>query len=454
MIGKISKEEQNTLKEQVVKNARVKSVLFKEFSSLMDQIASEMKTVEKEVKTSVKKAEDSSISSNKLKSLEKSDKKESKKAEKAKTREVDSHIVEKEERTSAKESSSVESEEISEEESSEHKVSENEKEEIIVEESGKEVVAEDPQNSDVVDATAMQLKSEDKPGVEVKSSKSDTVVQKDFQGKDFKHNSEVAQTSEQTESADSLEGGKIDLKSVKAAVSTIIENAEKATTKNSFLGLAVESLSAPQGQNLLDKAQLTSTLIKKATEGISGIKELGGSQGTSSSANGAFANSNNKNIDNAVLKKEVRLPKQLTDRTMEKIENALKEVNKSKDGKTISIRLDPPSLGSVRVDVSIKDGNLHARLSADSSQVTTLLRDKSHEVQQMLRKLGLEVDQVTVSVGGENSSYSGESNAQSNFDFAKAHKELFSSGTEASIGVESNTATPKASVVADDHWVA
>jgi flagellar hook-length control protein FliK len=86
---------------------------------------------------------------------------------------------------------------------------------------------------------------------------------------------------------------------------------------------------------------------------------------------------------------------------MEKIESALKEAARSRDGKTISVRLDPPNMGSIKVDVSLRDGVLHARIVPEVAQVTTMLRERAHELQGLLRKLGLSADTVSVSIGGE-----------------------------------------------------
>ncbi|GEM_PF-3451438 len=82
-----------------------------------------------------------------------------------------------------------------------------------------------------------------------------------------------------------------------------------------------------------------------------------------------------------------------------KVEEALREAVKLKDGKTISLRLDPPDLGAVKIDVTVKDGSIYARVVAESSQVAAFLREKGSELQQALRRIGLDVDQVNVFVG-------------------------------------------------------
>jgi hypothetical protein len=95
-------------------------------------------------------------------------------------------------------------------------------------------------------------------------------------------------------------------------------------------------------------------------------------------------------------------------RMLERVESTLKEAARGRDGKTISLHLEPVDLGKVKVDVSLREGTLHARISPDNQQVAQALREHSHELQGALRKLGLEVDSVTVSVTVDE--FSGEMN--------------------------------------------
>ncbi|RMD85009.1 MAG: flagellar hook-length control protein FliK [Candidatus Dadabacteria bacterium] len=98
--------------------------------------------------------------------------------------------------------------------------------------------------------------------------------------------------------------------------------------------------------------------------------------------------------------RKLNLPDKVSTKILERVEKALKEAIQSKDGKSISVRLDPPALGNVRVDLTMRDGGLYARIFADSPQATALLREKSSEIHQMLRGLGLDLDHVTVLIGG------------------------------------------------------
>ena len=88
-------------------------------------------------------------------------------------------------------------------------------------------------------------------------------------------------------------------------------------------------------------------------------------------------------------------------RMMERIETALKEAARSRDGKTITLRLDPMQLGQVKCDVSLRDGLLHARITPQNPELVSSVREHAHELQTALRRLGLNVDRVSVQVLSE-----------------------------------------------------
>lgn len=155
---------------------------------------------------------------------------------------------------------------------------------------------------------------------------------------------------------------------------------------------------------------------------------------------------------------QARMPKHLANKTMEKVEAVLKEMSKSRDGKTISVRLDPPELGTLKIDVTLRSGVLHARLVPESPQVSLLLREQAHELQGMLRKLGLNVDKVSVAIGADRngidfnafSSFSQQSNTQQG--------QSQQGGGVGGTGEESNVVAPAGAMLdslkIDDHWIA
>ena len=144
-------------------------------------------------------------------------------------------------------------------------------------------------------------------------------------------------------------------------------------------------------------------------------------------------------------------------RLFEKVEEALKEVARSKDGKTISVIMEPQALGTVKVDVSLREGVLHARLVADSPQVAQLLRERAAELQSLLRGMGLQADHITVSVGGEGSmsSFDGMLNSSS-----QQQQQRQQSAFRALYGDEGSGVRGAAPLAAEttgtvaDHWVA
>jgi flagellar hook-length control protein FliK len=93
--------------------------------------------------------------------------------------------------------------------------------------------------------------------------------------------------------------------------------------------------------------------------------------------------------------------------SVQKIEDALKEAVAAKDGKSISIKLEPSALGAVKVDVTLKDGGLYARVVVESPQVGNMMRERTQEIVENLKKLGLNVDSINVFIGngGQGSDY-------------------------------------------------
>lgn len=153
-------------------------------------------------------------------------------------------------------------------------------------------------------------------------------------------------------------------------------------------------------------------------------------------------------------------------RMLERVETTLKEAARSRDGKTISLRLEPVDLGKVKVDVSLREGTLHARISPENQQVMQALREHAHELQGVLRKLGLNVDSVTVSVASDDFSrematgqetMDGNSFQQDRNDMPQQRGQLVDNtiGNELALrtGAEGESRRSAATDAAD-HWIA
>jgi flagellar hook-length control protein FliK len=154
-----------------------------------------------------------------------------------------------------------------------------------------------------------------------------------------------------------------------------------------------------------------------------------------------------------------------TDRMMERVEVALKEAAKSRDGKTISLRLDPAEFGRVKVDVSLRDGALHARLTPENQQVMTALQENAHELHSALRKLGLDVSSVSVTVtpekaqddhgmGGQMQNGSSFHDERNNMPHNQGQLAENTFGNELAQGDWKTVVTPEKKTAVVDHWVA
>ncbi len=153
-------------------------------------------------------------------------------------------------------------------------------------------------------------------------------------------------------------------------------------------------------------------------------------------------------------------------RMLERVEATLKEAARGRDGKTISLHLEPVDLGKVKVDVSLREGTLHARISPDNQQVAQALREHSHELQGALRKLGLEVDSVTVSVTVDE--FSGEMNTgqqmtdgrsfqdnRNNVPFERGQLADNTIGNELAVRSKAGAESDRLGAgIVTDHWIA
>jgi flagellar hook-length control protein FliK len=158
----------------------------------------------------------------------------------------------------------------------------------------------------------------------------------------------------------------------------------EASIQLTILRQSFESLRV-KGADIVDNKAKPQTPTVNATGATSETKSTQAEQGTRASKN---------------------LTRPQVTKMLERVESTLKEAARSRDGRTISLHLEPVNLGKVKVDVSLRDGVLHARIAPENQQVVQALREHAHELQATLRKLGLDVDSVSVAVTAD--SFSGE----------------------------------------------
>jgi len=67
-------------------------------------------------------------------------------------------------------------------------------------------------------------------------------------------------------------------------------------------------------------------------------------------------------------------------------------------GGSVTLRLTPPDLGLVRIDMAVRDGVVSAKFTAQSESVRNLLMDQMGQLRQALDRQGLSVDKIEVQV--------------------------------------------------------
>jgi len=217
----------------------------------------------------------------------------------------------------------------------------------------------------------------------------------------------------------------------------------------------------PQRPQALDRDAMLSALVAKPLLDMqlrgaeNAAKTAAGNQVTGAEAAGFKAQGSHSSSNESSARNLRTLARVNSDRMLEKVEGALKEVSRSRDGTSLSFRLDPPQLGSVKVDVTLRDGALHARVTPENAQVAQLIRERANELHQNLRRLGLDVETVTVSVGGDNfsdalgSDQSSLSQDQGTGGERRGGSETFGQAAGTSTAWAESTTKPS-----EDYWVA
>lgn len=207
-------------------------------------------------------------------------------------------------------------------------------------------------------------------------------------------------------------------------------------------------------------------ILRQAFESLRAARQESAENQTKPSiptVSGAAATAPKRSEDAASSKGSRGMNKGQMARMLERVQSTLTEAAKARDGKTISLRLDPANLGRVKVDVSLKEGALHARITPENQQVMAALREHAHELQGALRKLGLDVDSVTVTVRSD-ASRDEATSGQNSFDGSSFQQERNNMPHERSQVVENTVGNelaqwkeavaPEQGVGVVDHWVA
>ncbi|MCC6952951.1 MAG: flagellar hook-length control protein FliK [Deltaproteobacteria bacterium] len=86
---------------------------------------------------------------------------------------------------------------------------------------------------------------------------------------------------------------------------------------------------------------------------------------------------------------------------IEQIQKAFESALQSKDGNTLTIKIDPVELGAMTVKVTKRAEQIFARVTAESPEVQEVLRSNVQEVVQALAAAGFKLHNVHVTIGNE-----------------------------------------------------
>lgn len=279
----------------------------------------------------------------------------------------------------------------------------------------------------------------------VQSAKSQETKPQDLRAEAIAQDAEMKQEPVSAAADSQIVAPKVDAMNVQPQAQIKLAEVFSAEIARIRADVSIGRVSVERDSSISSAVKQSSDVASKINNQVGAASARSNSFGSDSSFAKPF-----ENLSHAEAPRALRpLNQAASSRTMEKVENALKEAAKSRDGKTISLRLDPPELGSVKIDISMRDGNLHARLVAESPAVNQLLRDKAHDLQAALRKLGLHVDTVSVSVSNNEEKSTGNQQA---FSQQKTDRDAKFSGSLGSM-VSGPHGRETVSAV-EDHWIA
>ncbi len=86
---------------------------------------------------------------------------------------------------------------------------------------------------------------------------------------------------------------------------------------------------------------------------------------------------------------------------IDKVQKAIADAARSKDGNSLIFRMEQPELGSLTVKLTRRNDELHARIIPDNREVEATVRERIGELHTALQNSGIKVSQIHLSVGQE-----------------------------------------------------
>ncbi len=191
-------------------------------------------------------------------------------------------------------------------------------------------------------------------------------------------------------------------KSVSVRLQTIEMNLEKAVERT----LADANQEMAAALELKPKTKATGPVITALPSAVEGVAEAGragrSSEGQSNSWQSAYnQNSSQKGLDgSARAEKSASNLRPQTAPVFDQIVQNMKVA--VSEGKTeATIRLKPELLGRVEMKITVEDGKVNVRFTAENNAVRAAITENIQDLKKNLAEAGLEVETVNVALAGE-----------------------------------------------------
>ncbi len=101
-------------------------------------------------------------------------------------------------------------------------------------------------------------------------------------------------------------------------------------------------------------------------------------------------------------------------RFVQRVAKAFQSVGEN--GGTLRLRLSPPNLGSLKLEVTVRNGAMSARVEADTPQARDLLMQNLPALRERLASQNVQIDQFDVDLSGQSSGGLSQQSMQGNGD--------------------------------------
>ncbi|MDX9916857.1 MAG: flagellar hook-length control protein FliK [Gudongella sp.] len=105
-------------------------------------------------------------------------------------------------------------------------------------------------------------------------------------------------------------------------------------------------------------------------------------------------------------------------RNLEKIEHTIiKEISTVRENSTttLSVKLEPETLGKMDLDITMEDGKLSIRIQVESEHVKTLLNGQLNQLTQAVAKQDVQISRITLAVASDAEKNMADQNGRGNF---------------------------------------